>query len=389
MRFNLDTFTVALLLVSNTPSLAHPQPVTDITLISREDAAPLDARNNEPFADVRDLWKRKGGGGGGGKGGGGGGGGKGGSGSSSGKGGSSSSGSSSSGYVLTPPKGSGSDSSSGRVATQKNQRTRDASSTSRSSGSGSGVVETRKERDDNSLLSRFFPVIFTGFVPPKPKSDGKSSSSSSSSGKGSSSSSTGGSTKTGSGVTPNYGGGRYYGGGAATPYQSGVRSPLGITPVFLGVGALAFFPGIWLFGAYNYPYTHPYTFYNRTAPTNTTNTTEALVTRQTTIDTGANETKPVTCLCAAYQECGCDDNGNTTFLNSLIGDGTYSSLNQTLVTVADVNGTSTIIINGTLPNGTTSSGGTEDAFSAGARTIVEASGHLVMIALVGCTVFLA
>jgi hypothetical protein len=88
-----------------------------------------------------------------------------------------------------------------------------------------------------------------------PKSDKHSSSSSP---KGSSSSNTGGRTKTGSGVTPNYGGGRYYGGGATTPYQSGSRSPLGIAavPLAFGVGALAFYPGIWLYGAYAYPYSH-------------------------------------------------------------------------------------------------------------------------------------
>jgi hypothetical protein len=98
----------------------------------------------------------------------------------------------------------------------------------------------------------------------------------------------------------------------------------------------------------------------------------------------------VTCLCAAYQECGCDDSGNTTFLDSLIGDGTYSQLNLTLVNVADVNGTSTILLNGTLPNGTTIPGGTEDANHAGAgmRGLMQSSGYLVMVALTACTVLL-
>ncbi|KUJ24138.1 uncharacterized protein LY89DRAFT_679364 [Mollisia scopiformis] len=225
----------------------------------------------------------------------------------------------------------------------------------------------------------------------KPKSNSHSSSSS---GKGSSSSNSGGATKTGSGVTPAYGGGRYYGGGATTPYTSGIRSPLGIAPVFLGVGLLSFYPGLWLFGAYNYPYTHPYTFHNRTATngTNTTTTTrrdtgfEVLI-RQTS-DEGANQTKPVLCLCAVYAECGCDDNGNTTFLDSIIGDGTYANLNQSLVTVSDVNGTSTIVLNGTLPNGTTAAGGTEDAFSGAVRSSIEMSGYWVMVALVGMTVYL-
>jgi len=46
-------------------------------------------------------------------------------------------------------------------------------------------------------------------------------------------------------------------------------------------------------------------------------------------------------------------------LNSVVVNGT--NLNSTLVRAADVNGTSQIFINGTLPNGTTASGGTDSA----------------------------
>jgi hypothetical protein len=113
-------------------------------------------------------------------------------------------------------------------------------------------------------------------------------------------------------------------------------------------------------------------------------------------DTGANETKPVTCLCAQYAVCGCDDNSDTSFLDSIIGNGDYSTLNKSLVQVADINGTSTIVLNGTLPNGTTGSGGTEDAngstssgsSSVSASGLLQASGYWVMIALVGFTCFL-
>ncbi len=63
MKFS--TSSMALLLLSNSPALAHPQPVTDIqSLETREQAE----RNNGRFDDVKDLWKRKGGGGGGGAG---------------------------------------------------------------------------------------------------------------------------------------------------------------------------------------------------------------------------------------------------------------------------------------------------------------------------------
>ncbi|CZS95128.1 uncharacterized protein RCO7_05870 [Rhynchosporium graminicola] len=317
MRF-LETVAVCLL-ATNTPVLAHPQPVAEIAAEGREALREVD----ELFAPVSDLYKRKGGGGGGGKGGGGGS-----SGGSSGKGGSSSS------------SGSG--------------------GTSGASGSG---------------------------------------------GRGSGSSNVGGSTRTGSGVTPRFGG--KYGGGASTPYKAGGVSPRGIAPVFLGVAALSILPGLWLYGAYGYGYHNPYSFRNRTARRNGTNTTDTptrdyvqlitrLVSRQE--DAGVSETKPVTCLCAEYAVCGCDDDGNYTFLDSIIGDGDYFKLNTSLVNVAnDANGTSTIYLNGTLPNGTTAAGGTEEAdgsstnangsTNAAVRTLVEASGYWVMVAAVGLTCF--
>lgn len=88
-----------------------------------------------------------------------------------------------------------------------------------------------------------------------------------------------------------------------------------------------------------------------------------------------------------YAVCGCDDNGNTTFLDTIIGDGTYSALNQTLVDVADINGTSTIVLNGTLPNGTTASGGTEDAYSAAIK-LGQLHGYWVMVAIVAATCYM-
>lgn len=73
--------------------------------------------------------------------------------------------------------------------------------------------------------------------------------------------------------------------------------------------------------------------------------------------------------------CGCEDNNNTDYINSVLGNGSYNSLNKSLVTVAMVNGTNTILINGTLPNGTTASGGTESASGGvGMRELVEMAG---------------
>lgn len=177
-----------------------------------------------------------------------------------------------------------------------------------------------------------------------------------SSGRGSSTSSTGGRTSSGSGPTASYGGGRFYGGGSTVPYRAGGRSTGGISPLpILAIGALAFWPGLWLHSAYIYPYATPWHYYNAT--------------------TGQNETKPVKCGCDETQECGCDDNNSTDYINSVLGNGSYDQLNQSLVTVAPVNGTDTILLNGTLPNGTTASGGSDDPSAApGLRRLTEMVG---------------
>jgi len=251
MKF-FSTCTVAILLLSTTPALAHPQPVTDIQSVSTREREVVE-RDNPFFEDVKDLWKRKGGGGGGGKGG------SGSSGSSGGKGGSGGSGGSS-GYVPSSPGIGGESGSLG----------------ARGSGVGSSTsywssrTSTSKElvRGSSSSLASFKRVfagiggwgrVFSSSRGSKSSSSSKSNKHSSSSvPKGSSVSNTGGTTRQGSGVTPNYGGGRYYGGGATTPYTAGSRSPLGLVaiPLAFGAGALAFYPGLWLYGAYAYPYNH-------------------------------------------------------------------------------------------------------------------------------------
>jgi len=132
---------------------------------------------------------------------------------------------------------------------------------------------------------------------------------------------------------PAYGGGSYYGGGASTAYRSGGRSPLGLLPLgILPIVALGFFAGAWLYPAYQYPYSRPYSYYNQTA--------------------AQNQTKPVLCLCQQYSDCGCDDNTNSTFMDPILGNGNPNQFNQSLVRVSKVNGTDTIVLNGTLPNGT-------------------------------------
>ncbi|KAJ9655212.1 hypothetical protein H2201_008849 [Coniosporium apollinis] len=194
-----------------------------------------------------------------------------------------------------------------------------------------------------------------------------------SSGGRSGSSNVGGRTSTGSGVTPRFGGDRYYGGGAAVPYTAGQSTPRGLAPSYLlPITALAFFPGPWLYGAYVYDYENPYSFINESAA-------------NATFPNGVNVTRPVQCLCQQYSVCGCDETDDEQYKRELIGNGSYAALNESLVTVADVNGTQTIVINGTLPNGTTAAGGTDSA--ANGLEVVGDPMLLVLGAVFACLAF--
>ncbi|KAG2419832.1 hypothetical protein HFD88_004629 [Aspergillus terreus] len=183
-----------------------------------------------------------------------------------------------------------------------------------------------------------------------------------SSGSSSSSSNRGGTSRSGSGRQPTYAGGTSYAGGAAAPYAAGGRSPRGIFPFLLPIGALAFFPGIWLYGAYAYPYSHHYNYTNDTSK--------------------QNESLPVVCLCQEYSECGCDENNNGTFYQDLFN-GTVPK-NSSDVRVVNVNGTETIYINGTLPNGTTLQ---DPNASSASNHAAEAAGYWMMVAVVVGTVW--
>ncbi|PYH42179.1 uncharacterized protein BP01DRAFT_376414 [Aspergillus saccharolyticus JOP 1030-1] len=155
------------------------------------------------------------------------------------------------------------------------------------------------------------------------------SSSSGSSSRTSSSTNDGGSTRSGSGSQPAYGGGKYYAGGATTPYTAGSRSRSGVTPYLVPATGLAFF-GFWAYNVYAYPYPHHYYYVNQTSH--------------------RNESMPVVCLCQQYLECGCDDNSNSTYYESLFNGS--QPTNTSITKVANVNGTESIYINGTLSNGT-------------------------------------
>lgn len=98
---------------------------------------------------------------------------------------------------------------------------------------------------------------------------------------------------------------------------------------------------------------------------------------------------PVTCLCQQYNACGCDDNGNTTYLDTIVGDGT--NLNSSLVHIGPVNGTQTIVLNGTLPNGTDTTQDPSSSSSSGvvnSQRVLEVSGIWTIGGVVAVTVML-
>ncbi|KAH8743772.1 hypothetical protein F5883DRAFT_662996, partial [Diaporthe sp. PMI_573] len=173
----------------------------------------------------------------------------------------------------------------------------------------------------------------------------------------SSSSSAGGRTATGSGVAPAYGNGRFYSGGTTVPYRAGSRSTGGVVLFMMagGLQAIAFWPGVWYHLPYLYPHEQPWNYHNQTSD--------------------RDEIKPVMCGCAPYQVCGCDDNADQAYIYSIISNGNYGSLNHSIVCLGDVNGTETILINGTLPNGTTASGGRKSPnAAAGLRHVALVAG---------------
>jgi hypothetical protein len=103
---------------------------------------------------------------------------------------------------------------------------------------------------------------------------------------------------------------------------------------------------------------------------------------------GMNDTIPILCLCQQYSVCGCDDNNNSTYIDSILGNGSLADLNSTVARVSNVNGTKTLVLNATLPNGTTASGGTENANAGTSHVVMENLGWWVMCAVVASTVWL-
>ncbi|KAL8304985.1 hypothetical protein RB601_009845 [Gaeumannomyces tritici] len=172
-----------------------------------------------------------------------------------------------------------------------------------------------------------------------------------------SNSNAGGRTAQGSGPPPPYSAGTYSG-GAKVPLQAGKSFPATrVLPfVLLGGAALAFWPG-WYYGAHMYPYQSHWNYRNRSSTANRNETTSL----------------PVMCGCAEYASCACEENNNQTFIDSTIGNGSMADLKERNVTIGEYKGSKTILINGTLPNGTTAAGGEDD--ESGAVRMLQALGY--------------
>lgn len=177
--------------------------------------------------------------------------------------------------------------------------------------------------------------------------------------------STGGTTTNSGGstsgrTTPSFGGStgpKYYSGGSTTSYPAGQgRTGVGAAPYFFAGAGLGAFGAFGLYGLYSYPYAHPWYYHNNTS--------------------NRNETHPVNCVCAQYSDCGCDTNNNgTDYVNDVANNGTISK-------VMNINGTDTLIVNGTIPNGTTT-----DLSSAASGALIQNLGYWPIVAGVGYAVW--
>ena len=90
------------------------------------------------------------------------------------------------------------------------------------------------------------------------------------------------------------------------------------------------------------------------------------------------------CACDETAECGCDDNNDQDFLDEHVGNGSWAALNQTQVTIADVNNTRTILLNGTLPEGTVAP---NDNAGGGMAALLQHAGWWPVAATVAALVF--
>ncbi len=71
-----------------------------------------------------------------------------------------------------------------------------------------------------------------------------------------------------------------------------------------------------------------------------------------------------------------------------MGNGSTADENSTLIHIGNVNGTKTLIINGTLPNGTNGTDSNSTTSDAARQNMLEYSGFWLVGAIVAATVWL-
>ena len=171
----------------------------------------------------------------------------------------------------------------------------------------------------------------------------------------------GGFSKGGSGPPPKYT--NYYSGGGRTPYTAGKKSPGGLSPIALPLALVGgLFAGMWLGSVWMYAWNHPLNYTNpSTAATidipYQNRTTNRTMTYE--ITPGMSVTLPVKCLCAENAVCGCDEVTDPDYAKSVLEDAAKDGGNGDTARLAVDDGQLVLVVNGTLPNGTTAAGGDE------------------------------
>lgn len=150
-----------------------------------------------------------------------------------------------------------------------------------------------------------------------------------------------------------------YAGGVSRPYNAGGRSPKGILPYVLPLAiAGGLLGGIWLGQVYAYSWNNPIRYRNPL--------------------TDEEEEIPVICLCDEERPCGCDENLDDEYVDLVVAEALAN--NTEVAAIEEVEGEMTLVINGTLPEGTEDSGEEE---GAAMRINVGKKGVLAMAAVLG------
>lgn len=157
---------------------------------------------------------------------------------------------------------------------------------------------------------------------------------------------------------PILGGGTYYPGGADNPYPAGRASPGGL-PAHL-VSAAAF----GLVGAspeYEYTYHTGYPYY-----LNTTTHEERILLVQ--------------CVCCQYNPCGCEDRFEVSAIREMLN-------TSGIAKIEPVNGSTIVVINGTLLNSTTGTTSAAGLRAPGIANWRETTNWWVLATIVGAMVW--